>query len=500
MASDTSAMAVVHGRSPIFYRRFDRKDDDQHQTHYCPGCGHGIVTKLLAEAIDTLGIQDRTILVSPVGCSVFGYEYLDVGNIQVAHGRGPAVATAVKRSRPDSIVVSYQGDGDLAAIGTAEIVHAANRGETISVIFVNNAIYGMTGGQMAPTTLLGEKTTTTPRGRDPAVHGYPLRVCELLATLDAPVFLERVALGSNKQIMATGRAIRRALENQVHGLGFSLVEVLSPCPTGWGLDPAEAQTFVRETMTRTFPLGNFCDRSASAVAQRLAVTVPDLGDLPRILGLDPAFGVGEASDTVAPTAPVPTADHRIVVAGFGGQGVLLLGEFLAEAGLSAGYHVSWLPSYGPQMRSGTSNCHVRISAVPIDSPLVSRPNVLIALNEPSLRKFLPSMEPGGLVLYNADRVPVDCVGSGVRIIPIASTAIADRLGSAKVGNVVMLGALLEATEMLPESPLDRALRRLVTQERWYELDQAALQAGREEVHRMTAADAEPSLARDPAMG
>jgi 2-oxoisovalerate ferredoxin oxidoreductase beta subunit len=491
MASDTPAMAVVHGRSPIFYRRFDRKDDDQHQTHYCPGCGHGIVTKLLAEAIDTLGIQDRTILVSPVGCSVFGYEYLDVGNIQVAHGRGPAVATAVKRSRPDSIVVSYQGDGDLAAIGTAEIVHAANRGETVSVIFVNNAIYGMTGGQMAPTTLLGEKTTTTPRGRDPAVHGYPLKVCELLATLEAPVFLERVALGSNKQIMATGRALRRALENQVHGLGFSLVEVLSPCPTIWGLDPAEAQTFVRETMTRTFPLGNFRDRSASAVPQRLAVTVPDLGELPRILGLGPASGVDGASDTVAPASPVPTADHRIVVAGFGGQG---------EAGLSAGYHVSWLPSYGPQMRSGTSNCHVRISAVPIDSPVVSRPNVLIALNEPALRKFLPSMEPGGLVLYNADSVPVDCAGSGAGITPIASTAIADRLGSAKVGNVVMLGALLEATGMLPDSALERALHRLVTRERWYELDRAALQAGRAAVRRMTAAPAEPSLAQDPARG
>jgi 2-oxoisovalerate ferredoxin oxidoreductase beta subunit len=500
MASDSPAMAVIHGRSPTFYRRFDRKDDDQHQTHYCPGCGHGIVTKLLAEAIDTLGIQDRTILVSPVGCSVFGYEYLDVGNIQAAHGRGPAVATAVKRSRPDSIVVSYQGDGDLAAIGTAEIVHAANRGETISVIFVNNAIYGMTGGQMAPTTLLGEKTTTTPLGRDPAVHGYPLKVCELLATLDAPVFLERVALGSNKQIMATGRALRHALENQVHGLGFSLVEVLSPCPTIWGLDPAEAQAFVRETMTRTFPLGNFRDRSASAVPQRLAVTVPDLGELPRILGLGPASGADGASDTVAPASPVPTADHRIVVAGFGGQGVLLLGEFLAEAGLSAGYHVSWLPSYGPQMRSGTSNCHVRISAVPIDSPVVSRPNVLIALNEPSLRKFLLSMEPGGLVLYNADRVPVDCAGNGVRITPIASTAIADGLGSAKVGNMVMLGALLEATGLLPDSALDRALHRLVTRESWYELDRAALQAGRAAVRRMTAAPAEPSLARDPAVG
>ena len=215
-------------------RRFDRKDDDQHQTHYCPGCGHGIVTKLLADAIDKLGIQDRTILVSPVGCSVFGYEYLDVGNIQAAHGRAPAVATAVKRSLPESIVVSYQGDGDLAAIGTAEIVHAANRGENLTVIFVNNAIYGMTGGQMAPTTLLGERTTTTPLGRDPAEQGYPIKVCELLATLDAPVLLERVALGSNKQIMATGRVIRRALENQIQGLGFSLVEVLAPCPTGLG--------------------------------------------------------------------------------------------------------------------------------------------------------------------------------------------------------------------------------------------------------------------------
>ena len=396
MAGDTPAMKVVHGRSSIFYDRFDRKDDDQHQTHYCPGCGHGIVTKLLAEAIDALDIQDRTILVSPVGCSVFGYEYLDVGNIQVAHGRGPAVATAVKRSRPDSIVVSYQGDGDLAAIGTAEIVHAANRGEAISVIFVNNAVYGMTGGQMAPTTLLGEKTTTTPLGRDPAEHGYPLRICELLATLDAPVFLERVALGSNKQIMAAGRVLRHALENQVHGLGFSLVEVLSPCPTIWGLDPVEAQTFVRETMTRTFPLGNFRDRSASAVPQRLAVTVPDLAELPRILGLGPENGADGASETVTPASPVSTADNRIVVAGFGGQGVLLLGEFLAEAGLGAGYHVSWLPSYGPQMRSGTSNCHVRISAVPIDSPVVSRSNVLIALNEPSLRKFLPAVEPGGL--------------------------------------------------------------------------------------------------------
>ena len=502
MASDAPAMAVIHGRSPIFYGRFDRKDDDQDQTHYCPGCGHGIVTKLLADAIDALGIQDRTILVSPVGCSVFGYEYVDVGNIQAAHGRAPAVATAVKRSRPDSIVVSYQGDGDLAAIGTAEIIHAANRGESLTVIFVNNAIYGMTGGQMAPTTLLGEKTTTTPLGRDPALQGYPIKVCELLATLDAPVLLERVALGSNKQIMATGRVIRRALENQVHNLGFSLVEVLSPCPTAWGLDPAEAQTFVRETMTRTFPLGNFRDRSASAVPPPPAPSVPDIAELPRILGLHPEPGAGGAASPVATAAPVPAADHRIVVAGFGGQGVLLLGEFLAEAGLSAGYHVSWLPSYGPQMRSGTSNCHVRICAAPIDSPLVSHPTVLIALNEPSLRKFLPSVEPGGLVLYNADHLPGDCAVDGLRITAIASTAIADRLGSPKVGNMVMLGALLEATGMLPEEAIERALHRLVTRESWYELDRAAMRAGRAALRQPTAAAAagDPTPVRAPVGG
>src|SRR6185436_4542732 len=178
-----STYAPVHERPQSLYDIFERKADLQSQTHYCPGCGHGIVTKLLARAIDTLGLQDRTVLVSPVGCSVFGYYYFDTGNIQAAHGRAPAVATAVKRSRPDSVVIAYQGDGDLAAIGTAEIIHAANRGEPITVIFVNNGIYGMTGGQMAPTTPLGKKTTTSPIGRDAINEGYPLHVCEMLDSL-----------------------------------------------------------------------------------------------------------------------------------------------------------------------------------------------------------------------------------------------------------------------------------------------------------------------------
>ena len=185
MSSPTvPGFAITHGRSDLFYSRFERKADGQHQTHYCPGCGHGIVTKLLARALDELGLQERTVLVSPVGCSVFGYYYFDVGNISASHGRASAVATGVKRSRPDSIVIAYQGDGDLAAIGTAEIVHAANRGEPITVIFVNNGIYGMTGGQMAPTTPLGKKSTTSPLGRSATNEGYPLKVCELLATLN----------------------------------------------------------------------------------------------------------------------------------------------------------------------------------------------------------------------------------------------------------------------------------------------------------------------------
>jgi 2-oxoisovalerate ferredoxin oxidoreductase beta subunit len=200
---------VSHGKAKAFYERYERKDELQHQTHFCPGCGHGQTHKMLAKAIDELGIQDRTILVGPVGCGVFTYYYYDVGNVSAAHGRATAVATGVKRSRPESIVIDYQGDGDLAAIGSAEILHAANRGEHITVIFVNNAIYSMTGGQLAPTTLLGQKTATSPEGRSAANEGYPLHVCELLATLEAPVYIERVGLGDNKQIMQAARAIKR---------------------------------------------------------------------------------------------------------------------------------------------------------------------------------------------------------------------------------------------------------------------------------------------------
>ena len=474
----SSEFNVLHGKAEAFYSRYERKSELQHQTHYCPGCGHGIAHKLIARAVDELGIQDRMVLVSPVGCSVFAYYYFDVGNVQAAHGRAAAVATAVKRSLPHGIVVSYQGDGDLAAIGSAEILHAANRGEPITVFFVNNAIYGMTGGQMAPTTPVGEKSTTTPFGRNVWNEGYPLHVAEVLSSLEAPVFIERVALGNNKMIQGASRAIKKALENQVKGLGFSMVEILSPCPTIWKMQPEAAQEWVCNELTKIYPLGNFRDRTKTAEARPMPSAPPNLDELP---GLLKTKGVqAPAASAAGPSEPL---DLRIKVAGFGGQGILMLGQVIAESGLDAGLHVSWLPSYGPEMRSGTSSCHVRMSTAEIDSPLVSRPNVLMAFNEPSLHKFISAVEPGGWVLYNSETLPADVHRDDVHFIVQPFTAIADRLGEAKAGNVVMLGALLEATNMLDESKIDSALRRLVKTERWLELDRKALAAGREAFHR-----------------
>jgi 2-oxoisovalerate ferredoxin oxidoreductase beta subunit len=480
MASESvPEYTVVQSRAKSFYASYDRKEELQHQTHFCPGCGHGTVHKMIAQAIDLLGVQDRTIMVGPVGCGVFTYYYFDVGNVQAAHGRAPAVATAMKRSLPESIVISYQGDGDLSAIGAVEILHAANRGENITVIFVNNAIYSMTGGQAAPTTLLGQKSSTTPNGRSAATEGYPLHVSELLSTLQAPVYIERVALGDNKQIAQAARAIRRGVENQVHGLGFSLIEVLSPCPTIWKMNPVEAQHWVRDVMEREFKLGVFCDRTRERTLSadlRPVTPNPAIDELPRILGIaEEDLPEGSACAMVSDRA----IDLQVRIAGFGGQGVLLLGEMLAEAGLDAGLEVSWLPSYGPEMRSGTSNCHVRLSSKAIDSPLVAAPNVLIAMNEPSLRKFDKSVRAGGWLIYNGDEFPADCARDDVLVLAIPFTREADELGDPRATNMLMLGALLEIAGQLPQASIDAALRRLVKNQRWVELDKRALARGRE---------------------
>ena len=230
------------------------------ENKYCPGCTHGIIHRLVAECLDELDVRERTIGIAPVGCSVLAYNYFNVDMLQAAHGRAPAVATGVKRALSDGIVFTYQGDGDLAAIGTAEIVHAAARGENITVIFVNNGIFGMTGGQMAPTTLPGAVTTTSQAGRDIVAHGNPLRVCEMLATQDGPGFISRVSVHDVPHIMKAKAAIKKAFANQVEGKGFSLVEVLSTCPTNWGATPEEALKYVADRMIPYYPLGTFVEK------------------------------------------------------------------------------------------------------------------------------------------------------------------------------------------------------------------------------------------------
>jgi 2-oxoisovalerate ferredoxin oxidoreductase beta subunit len=440
---------TTHCKPAAFFDTFERKGGEPRTTHYCPGCGHGVLHKLIAEAIVDFGIQDRTILVNPVGCAVFAYYYLDVGHVQASHGRAPAVATGIKRTRPQSIVLCYQGDGDLAAIGGNEILHAANRGENITVFFVNNGIYGMTGGQMSPTTPLGARTVTSPSGRAALSEGYPLRMSELLATLDAPVYIERVALTDTRHHMRARKAVRRAIENQVEGRGFSFVEVLAICPTGWKQTPREAVHWVEESMLPAFPLRVFKDRAEN--------------EMPCAARPEPAIDVRQ----LFPSTPVQTPstlrgsiargeaqDAALKISGFGGQGVLFLGTALAEAGIREGLQVSWIPSYGPEMRGGTAHCHVRLSRETIASPVVDTPSVVMAFNEPSMERFLAELVPGGLLLVNSSLVKKGPVRSDVKVLWIPAIEAAKDLGNPRVANMVMLGAYVEESRIVdPESIL-----------------------------------------------
>ncbi|MBE6642557.1 MAG: 2-oxoglutarate oxidoreductase [Clostridia bacterium] len=237
------------------------------ELHYCPGCTHGIIHRLVAQAIDDLGIEGKTVGVAPVGCAVMAYNYFACDMVEAAHGRAPAVATGLKRAMPENVIFTYQGDGDLASIGMAETVHAATRNENITVIFVNNAIYGMTGGQMAPTSLPGQVTQTSPYGRDVATQGYPVKVSEMLSTLDGPEFIARVAVNNVKNVKEAQKVIKKAFENQINNKGFSLVEVVSSCPTNWGMTPVDALKWVDEKMIPYYPLGVYKDRSAQKEAE-----------------------------------------------------------------------------------------------------------------------------------------------------------------------------------------------------------------------------------------
>lgn len=472
-----------------FYEVFERKGDSTTDaTHYCPGCGHGIVHKMLAEVIDEFKIQNRTVLISPVGCSVFAYYYFDVGNVQAAHGRAPAVATGIKRARPDSIVISYQGDGDLAAIGGNHILQAANRGENISVIFINNAIYGMTGGQLAPTSLIGMKTTTTPDGRMLADYGEPLRVTELLATLPGVSFAARTSLTSAANLNKTRKAIEKALRYQMEHKGFSIVEVLSQCPTGWKMDPVESLDWIDKEMEAVFPLGVFKD----APKERPEPTHPAHYDPQRVREV--LFDHGHSAVRKESSPPIlanwPSTqgrsftEVRLKSAGFGGQGILLLGELLAKAGIAAGMHATWLPSYGPEMRGGTANCSVVLSPTAIGNPMVERPNVLIAMNRPSLERFASTLEPGGILLYDKSLIDSGSDRSDIVQYPVAATQIADELGSPKVANVVMIGALMGILGQPCREDLEPLLSELGRSDTIREANRLALQRGQEVVSHL----------------
>jgi 2-oxoisovalerate ferredoxin oxidoreductase beta subunit len=442
----------------VFYETFARHDHGQglkaRGTHYCPGCGHGLVHKYLAEAIEALGVQDRTVAISPVGCSVFLYYYLDVGNTQAAHGRAPAVALGHKLANPDSMVVSYQGDGDLASIGLAEILHAAQLGLPLTVVFVNNAIYGMTGGQMAPTTLTGQKTATSPYGRG-RLEGAPLRMAELVAQIEGAVFVERVALFDAKQRVKARRAIRRALQTQVDNLGFAFVEVLAECPLHLGLAPPEAETWVREHMVPVFPLGIKKD----AAGERWPPWKRPSFDARTLLGaIAPGGEVAPRYAPGFPTAPFGE-DIGLKFAGAGGDGAQTAALLIARAAINEGFDATHIPSYGPESRGGASYADVRIAPAEVLSPAVTHPHALVAFNRPSLVKFGPTVAKGGFLVYDRSVVTEPVSWPGVHVAGIPCSQAARDLGDVKVKNVVALGALNGLMHLFPEETYRAAIQQ-----------------------------------------
>jgi 2-oxoisovalerate ferredoxin oxidoreductase beta subunit len=398
-----------------------------------------------------LGIQDRCIVISPVGCAVFAYYYLDSGHVQAAHGRAPAIATGISRAEDDAIVISYQGDGDLASIGLNETIQAANRGEKLAVFFVNNTVYGMTGGQMAPTTLIGEVTATSPHGRDPRDMGYPIHICELLDTLKAPVFIERASLSDIEHIRKARRAVKKALQIQRDKLGYAFVELLSPCPTILRMDATSSTKFINEQMELEYPLKRFRDRSADV--QSIIRPESDFSKE----SLDKIFGC-EGGVCIEFQEDPEFVPKGVKIAGFGGQGVLSMGLALAQAAFGCGRYVSWYPDYGPEQRGGTSNCSVIISGKPIGSPVVDHADVLVAFNRPSLEKFAASVKKGGVILYDSLAGQFQAP-EGVKAISVPATEIATEKGAHQAANTAMFGALMQAGNLgLPREAYKDAFR------------------------------------------
>jgi 2-oxoisovalerate ferredoxin oxidoreductase beta subunit len=423
-------------------------------THYCPGCGHGILHKLIGEAVDELGIQNRMVMTSPVGCAVFAYYYFDCGHVQVAHGRAPAVGTGISRAEDNSIVILYQGDGDLASIGLNETIQAANRGEKMAVFFINNTVYGMTGGQMAPTTLVGEVTVTCQEGRDPRYTGYPLHMSELLNNLKAPVFIQRASLSDASHIRMAKIAVKKALEIQRDGKGYAFVELLSPCPTNLRQDAESAEKFLNEQMEVEFPLAKFRDRSSEV--EPLCREQSDFSKE----SLDKIFEV--ELDSTMESVDDPEFETKVVkISGFGGQGVLSMGLILAEAACKARRHVSWYPSYGPEQRGGTSNCTVVISGELIGSPVVNNPDILVALNKPSLEEFAEKVREDGIIIYDTE-IGKFKPPETVKAIGVPALKIAKEHGVGKAANTAMLGVLMAISTELSEKVFEDAVKQAFT--------------------------------------
>lgn len=445
----------------VFYDHFERhahgKGLKGQSTHYCAGCGHGIVHRDLANAIGDLGIQDRTILISPVGCSVFAYYYFDVGNSQAAHGRAPAVALGHKLANPEAIVISYQGDGDLASIGLAETISIAQMGLPITVIFINNAIYGMTGGQMAPTSLQGQRTATSPEGRKPSM-GQPLRMAELIAGLDGPLYVERVALFSPRQRKNARKAIDKALRLQIEGRGYAFIEVLSECPLHLRMTPAEAEEWVKTQMEPVFPLGVKKDITTDEIFHRGKPSF----EPEAVLGLSGAERVAEGRTAAAPSERTGARGVSLKLAGSGGDGAQTAALLIARAAIAGGLDATHIPSYGPESRGGTSYADVQIAHGEVLNPAATEPDILVAFNAPSLAKFAGSVPEGGIIIYDSTVIkePGE-LPAGRRVIPVPFTEIATKLKKRMVKNVVAVGAVIAATDILPGDLVIETIRHLL---------------------------------------
>ena len=446
----------------VFYDHFERHNHGEglkgRSTHYCPGCGHGLVHRDLAEAIEALGIQDRTVLVSPVGCSVFAYYYFDVGNTQAAHGRAPAVAIGHKLANPDSIVISYQGDGDLASIGLAETVSTAQMGLPLTVIFINNAIYGMTGGQLAPTSLMGQKTSTSPDGRTAAM-GLPMRMAELIAGLDGPVYVERVALYDAKHRIKARKAIEKALKVQVEGRGYAFVEVLAECPTHLKMDPLETEKWVKECMEPIYPLGVLKDTTVEPWWDR--AKTPSF-DPEKILALVGATGEASTRQKKAFPSHLGGNDISFKLAGSGGDGAQTAALLLARTAIEEGFDATNIPSYGPESRGGTSYADVHLAEFEVLNPAAPDPMVLVAFNAPSLAKFAPSVRSGGVIIYDSSIITeLPTIPAGVKVVGVPFSQLALALERPMVKNIVALGAIQAITNIFPAEAFLATIRTVL---------------------------------------